>query len=104
MSYKLKYTGSQIDDLLDKIAAMNPNDEKTITLDANSWVDNELTYSDSWIEEGYVYMMSYGEGSRDAFISAGIWCDTETAGNTLTFHADTTPADDVAIILAKVGV
>lgn len=103
MSYRLKYEGPEIDDLLDKVNDTFGNGSKVITIPAE-WVDNEITISDTWIEDGYDYTISFTKDSRPAFNSCGIYADDIVTAGELTFYCDITPTDDVDVLVLKVAV
>ena len=103
MSYKLKYKGPKIDELLDEVNDTFGNGSKTITIPAE-WVDNEITVYDTWIEDGYDYIVSFTKDSRSAFNAAGIYTDDAVTAGELTFYCDSTPTDEIDVIVLKVAV
>lgn len=77
--------------------------QKIITL-PTSWVDNQITIEDEWIQSGFIYMVSYTDESYRAYSDSNIRSKTQTEPGKISFVCDSTPSQPIEVLVAKMAV
>lgn len=79
-----------------KLASAVKSTAVLVTLAASGWIGNQITVNVTGVTAENNIIVAPSESSRAAYLASGIRCTAQGAG-TLTFAADSTPADDVAV-------
>lgn len=75
----------------------------TVTLTANGWSSNAQTIDNSnFVTAGYVYFVDPATPSRTAFSDSNIYADDVTVANKMTFHCESTPAENITVKVVRV--
>lgn len=79
-----------------KLASAVKSTAALATLAASGWSGNQVTVNVTGVTAENNIIVAPSESSRAAYLASGIRCTAQGAG-TLTFAADSAPADDVAL-------
>lgn len=79
-----------------KLASAVKSTAALVTLAASEWSGNQVTVDVAGVTAENNIIVAPIESSRAAYLASGIRCTAQGAG-TLTFAADSAPADDVAV-------